>query len=329
MVPPPSVTALYRVRVDSLADRYVWAVTHRLLPARRELVERELRARIESDVAREVATGADERTAEGAVVTRLGDPERRVVELEHRTGYLIGPRWFFSWRRLLIVVLAAVAPSVFGGLLFVQLLAGVDLWPAAGTALTVAFTVTVQVAFWITVAFAVMERVSGRRRPFVDDWDADELPDIPSARIGLAETIVAVVAALAVIGLFFLERDLGVVITPGGGRVALLEPALWEFWIPWFIAVAILSMVFALVAFGIGRWTWPLAVANVALDAAWATPAAWLIASGAALSPEFLGTFPEAEPLVRAAVVIVPIAIVVLAVLDAVDGMRKAARRRT
>ena len=312
--------------MDTLTDRYVWAVARRLPHARRAEVGEQLRADIGAAIATRVAAGEEPDAAETAVIEALGDPDRRAADAEGRLGYLIGPRWYFDYRRLLVVVLSAVGPSVLGALLLAQALAGLNVWQGIPAAFGVAFSVTVQVGFWITVAFAVIERVSkGRRRPSAD-WDLSDLPLIPTARIGLGETIVAVLAYLLLVGLVVWQRNIWVVETAGDVPLPVLDPALWSFWIPWFLALAALEIVFALVAFTIGHWTWALAWVNVALNLAFAVPAVWLIASGAALSSEFRRTFAEVSALIDGLVAIVPLVIVVVAAIDIIEGFRKAYR---
>lgn len=312
--------------MDTLTDRYVWAVTRRLPHARRAAAGERLRTQIGAAVATKVQAGVEPGAAETAVIGEFGDPDRRAADTEGRPGYLIGPDWYFDYRRLMIVVLSAVGPSVFGALLLVQALAGQNLWQGIPAAFSVAFTASVQVGFWITVVFAVIERVSkGRRRPAAD-WDASDLPVIPTARIGLGETIVAVLAYLLFIGLVLWQRNIWFVETAGDTPLPVLDPALWTFWIPWFLALAVLEIAFALIAFAIGRWTWGLAWVNVALNLAFAVPAVWLIAGGAALSGEFRQAFSEVAALIDGLVAIVPFVIVVVAALDILEGFRKAYR---
>jgi len=315
--------------MDTLTDRYIWAVLRRIPRNRRSSIAKTLRAELDEVIAAQVSVGVDPRAAEAAVIAEFGDPDRRAADIAGSPRSLIGPDWYFDYRRLITVVLAAVAPSVFGGLVLAQALAGQNLGQSVVTALSVAFTATVQVGFWITVAFAVIERVSQGRRPRPDTWDASDLPSIPTVRIGLGETIFAVLAYLILGGLLLAQGNIWVVETAGGDPLPLLDPALWGFWIPWFLSLAVLEIGFALAAYAIGRWTWPLAWANLALNLAFAVPAIWLIASRAALSAEFLETFRSAEPLIDAAITIVPFAIAVVAVLDIVSGFRKAYRSST
>lgn len=315
--------------MDTLTDRYVHAVTRRLPHGQRAIVGDQLRSEIGAAVESETARGAETGAAETAVLARMGDPDRRAAEIGGWPGYLIGPAWFFDYRRLMIVVLAAVGPSVFGALVLAQALAGQSFWESMLSSLSVAFSVTVQVAFWITVAFAVIERVArGHPKAAGEGWDVSDLPLIPTARVGLGETIFAVLAYLLFIGLVVWQRNVWVVETAGGEPLPVLNPALWSFWIPWFLLLAGLEMAFALSAYAVGRWTWSLAWVNVALNLAFAVPAVWLIWSGAALSTEFLSAFRAAAPVIDAVITIIPIVIIVVAAFDIVDGFRKASLGR-
>ncbi|MFC5501440.1 hypothetical protein ACFPJ4_04205 [Lysinimonas soli] len=310
--------------MTTLTDRYVWAVTRHVPPGRRAVVAERLQTEIAAAVAAKVAAGADPGDAETAVIAELGDPERRAANTEGRPNYLIGPELYFDYRRLMIIVLSAVAASVFGALVLVEVLAGQSLWPMLSTAFSVAFSVTVQVGFWITVAFAVIERVTRGRRPHSREWDVSNLPAIPTTRVGLAETIAAVLAYLLFIGLVIWQRNIWAVETAGGTPLPVLNPTLWDFWIPWFLVLAALEIAFALIAFAIGRWTWTLAWVNVALNLAFAVPAVGLLSSGSILSKQFTTTFRPVEPIIHAAVSVVAVLVVVGAVADIFSGFRKA-----
>ena len=223
-------------------------------------------------------------------------------------------------------MLAAVAPSVFGALLLVQAIAGADLWTALWSAATVAITVVVQVAFWLTVAFAVMERTSKGRRRSPGAWEVSDLPEVPTAKVGIGETVFALLAYLLFIGLIVWQQNIWVVETAGSERIPVLDPALWSFWLPWFVVLAVLEMVFALILYATGRWTWVLAWVNVVLNLAFAIPAVMLVVSGQLLSETFETTFAEFMPLLDMFLRVLPFVVVGVAILDVVEGFRKAYR---
>jgi hypothetical protein len=261
-------------------------------------------------------------------VSDLGDPDRRAADLVGRVPHLIGPAYYFDWRRLLTILLAAVTPSVFGRLLLAQLLGGIGIVPATTTALSVAFSVAVQLACWTTVAFAVIERVTRTRPATLSTWDPDSLPQVPERRIGIGETVAALLAYLLFIGLIVWQQNIWVVRSAGDQPTSLLDPRLWSFWLPWFIGVATLELLFAVVSFGIGRWTMPLAWVNVLLNLLFAVPACWLRGSNRVLDPNFLELFAVPAGLVATVSTVAQFAIVAVAVLDVARGFVRARRGR-
>lgn len=310
----------------SRTDQYVWAVTRSLPQSQRAAVASELRASIAASVAAKTAAGVDEDAAETAALTELGDPDRRAAEHLGRPGYLIGPRYYYQWRRLVILLMSIVAPSVLGAMTLSLLLAGEHPLAAFGTALSTAFTVTVYVAFWTTVVFAIIDHSPKDRLADVPQWEVSDLPEVPSSRISLGETVGAVIANLVIIGLFVVQDNVWVVESLGSEPIAVLNPELWSFWLPYFIAIAVLEIIFAVVAYAIGHWTWLLAGVNIVLNLAFAIPAIWLLATGQVFNPPFVAQFSEVEELVRIVLVVIPFAIGLVAVLDTAEGIRKAWR---
>lgn len=314
--------------MDTLTDRYVWAVVRSVPDARRSDADRQLRASIDTAVAEKVAAGFEPAAAERETLSEFGDPARRAADYVGRVSYLIGPAHFFDYRRLLTILLAAVTPSVFGGLMLAQLIAGADLLRATGIALSVAFTVAVQVAFWTTVAFALIERTEKGRPARPATWNPESLAPVPAQRIGIGETIAALLSYLLFIGLILWQQNIWVVRSAGDQPTALLDPRLWSFWLPWFIGVATLELLFAIVSFGIGRWTMTLAWVNVLLNLLFAVPACWLLGTNRVIDPSFLELFSLPAEIVTTVSTVIQLAIVVVAVLDVVHGFVRARRGR-
>jgi len=312
--------------MDTLTDRYVWAVTRGVPHDSRKAVGEHLRAELGARVGDKVAAGVDPEVAESEALSEFGDPDRRAAEASGRPAYLIGPAYFFDYRRIMIIVLSAVTPSVFGALLLVQLIGGSNPGAALFSALSVAVTVAVQVGFWLTVAFAVIERTSQGRRRTPDTWDPSDLPQVPTAKVGVGETVFALLGYLLFVGLVVWQQNIWVVETAGGERIPLVDPALWSFWIPWFLVIALLEMAFALVLYATGRWTWVLAWVNVVLNLAFAVPAVALLASDRVLSTQFRDVFAEFMPLFQMLASILPFVVVGIAILDIVQGFRGAYR---
>ncbi|WP_394768295.1 hypothetical protein [Lacisediminihabitans sp.] len=311
----------------TLTDRYVWAVARAVPRARRAEAETRVRASVDDAIAAKVAGGTTSETAELDAITELGDPDRRAAEYVGRLTYLIGPAYFFDYRRVLIVVVSVAAPAVFFALMLAQLIVRSNPLEALGTALSAAFSVAVQVAFWTTLAFAVIERTAPERRDRATLWKPALLPKVPTAeKIGIGSTIAGVLGYLLFIGLIVWQGNIWVVRTAGGERSAMLDPALWTFWLPWFIAVAVLEIVFVAVSYAIGHWTWGLAWANVALNLVFAVPAVWLLATDQVFNRAFLDMMAMPADVVRIVSAAFEFVVVLVAILDIVDGFRRAWR---
>lgn len=70
-----------------------------------------------------------------------------------------------------------------------------------------------------------------------------------------------------------------------GENIPLLDPALWSFWLPALIVVLALSVIFEVVKYRIGRWTWGLFGVKALLNLAFSVPLAWLALSDRLLNP--------------------------------------------
>jgi hypothetical protein len=313
--------------MSTLTDRYVWAVVRTVPGARRADIETRVRASVDSAIAAKVAGGAAEEAAELDAITELGDPDRRAADYVGRPSSLIGPAYFFDYRRVLIVVVSVAAPTMFFAVILTQLIVRSNPLDALGTALSASFSVAVQAAFWTTLAFAMIERTAPERRDRATLWKPALLPKVPTAeKIGIGSTIAGVLGYLLFIGLIVWQGNIWVVQTAGGERTAVLDPALWALWLPWFIAVAVLEIVFLAVAYAIGHWTWGLAWANVALNLVFAVPAVWLLATDRVFNREFLEMMAMPTDVVRIASAVFEFVVVLVAVLDTLDGFRRARR---
>ena len=150
---------------------------------------------------------------------------------------------------------------------------------------SVAFTVTIQLVFWFTVVFAIVERTEGKGIGAAPEWTPDHLPALPvPGRISLVEVALSV-AGLVFAAVFIVWQQVAAPIVIDGQAYPVLDPALWSFWLPWFLVVIGLEAVFTGALYLRGRWTWSFAVVNALLAAASAIPAIWLIQTDQLLEP--------------------------------------------
>ncbi|MEU4643926.1 permease prefix domain 1-containing protein [Micromonospora sp. NPDC023814] len=315
--------------MTSLTDRYLAATLRSVPVARREEIATELRASIEDMVEGRTTGGQDGTAAEREVLTELGDPARLAARYSDRRLQLIGPTYYLAWERLLKLLLSFV-PATAG--VIVGLLAATDgenAGGAVGEGIATALTVALQIAFWVTLVFAVLERT---RTPLhLPDWSVDQLPEGPGDRqITLTDTAASIGFLAIFIAYLPMQHFRSFVPADGDGNLPILDPALWSFWLPFLIAVLVATVGLEIAKYRAGRWTWPLVGANAVLDLAFAVPVVWLMSTDRLLNPDLVARFEwlgEGENLNTVATIVVAgSALIVL--WDVVESVVKTLRDR-
>lgn len=316
------------------AERYIAAVRRALPDASRDDVENELRASLADDIEARIATGADPETAERDALAAMGDPDRLAAEYAGRPLWLIGPALYLDWRRLLTVLLSIVLPIVVAAVVLAQALAGSGPIDVVLSALGTAFSVGVAMAFWVTVIFAIIERTGAGTRPLTT-WQVDDLPasTVGTRQVRVGDLVGPLIGLVILLAFLVWQATLSPFATESGEPVPLIDPALWAFWVPWFIAVAVIEVIFAVVLYRRGVWNLGLAVANIVIAAASAVPMIVLIVRdqivNPALSTVVAGTpLEELEPLIAQSAIWVAIVIGAIALGESISGVVKAARAR-
>ena len=166
-----------------IIERYIYAVTHRLPEKARADVELELRGLIE-DLLEERVRGKAVREGDvEGVLMELGNPENLAEEYGGKPRYLIGPRLFDSYLKVL-KILGSVIPTLVGiGVVIKTLVApqgiAVFITEFLGSLLDVAF----QVFVWVTLSFAVAEHFAqDDLREAEKEWTPTLLPEVPDRR---------------------------------------------------------------------------------------------------------------------------------------------------
>lgn len=315
--------------MSTLTDRYVWGVLRSTPAAGRADLEPEIRAMVADAVEARIAAGVAPAEAERAAVTELGDPDVLAARYTDSTMVLIGPRWFPEWKRLLTLLLPIVVPIAILATTGAAYLGGQQPAELVGVAVSAGFNVAIQLAFWITVVFAVIER-SGEAQAEVKaagmTWTPDRLPELPKGKASsAAETVVACVAMI--IGASFMVwQQTAKPVTIDGTSYPVIDPALWSFWMPWFLGLLAIELVMTLLRWRAGGWTFGLAIVNTITNIAFAVPALWLFSNGMLFDPgleravvDLIGDAPLAP---AGAVIVVVIA--ASTAWDAFDGFRQA-----
>ncbi|MDG4780524.1 permease prefix domain 1-containing protein [Micromonospora sp. WMMD961] len=269
--------------MNTLTDRYL-AATLRSVPApRRDEIASELRASIDDMIEGRTDGGQDATTAEREVLTELGNPDVLAARYADRRLQLIGPTYYLLWLRLLKLLLSFI-PAIVGTIVTIVKATEGQGFGAIGPGLVVAMQVAVQITFWLTLTFAIIERT--QTAVDLPEWTVDQLPDAPARRgIPLADTIASVIMLLLTIGYLPFQHYQSWVRGTDGENIPILDPALWSFWLPALIVVLVASVVFEIVKYRIGRWTWPLFAVKALLSLAFAVPLVWLALSDRLLNP--------------------------------------------
>ncbi|MFG2057890.1 permease prefix domain 1-containing protein [Micromonospora sp. NPDC048930] len=313
--------------MTSLTDRYL-AATLRAVPAprRAELAE-ELRASIEDMIDDRSTGGQDRAAAEREVLTELGNPEQLAARYTDRPLQLIGPRYFLVWWRLLRLLLTFV-PAIAGVVTgVVKATVGNDPGAAIGAGIAAALQTAVQTAFWITLVFAVAERLNPPLN--LPGWSVDQLPETARERqVTLVDSCAAI--AFLVLAIAFLPwQHFQPWVSGDGSRLPMIDPALWSFWLPALIAVLVATLGLEVAKYRAGRWTWPLVGVNAVLDLAFAMPLVWLLLTDRLLNPALVERFAwlregGVDDVARVAIVVTA-AVVVWDVIDSAVKARRAA----
>lgn len=311
--------------MSDLTERYVLATLRSIPERQRADIEKELRASIDDAVEARLESGLGAEVVEKEVLTELGDPDRLAAGYAGRPAYLIGPEHFFVYKRLLTVLLVTVVPSVAVVMAVIQALSGAGVGEVFAETFGLIFNLVVHMVFWTTLVFYLIDRSD--KTDIGDVWSLDQLPPAPSgSQIQLSDTIASVVIlVLMITGLLVLGGS-SPVVDADGATVALFNTDMWSFWIPFLVVVLAVQVVFEVIKYRRGRWTWGLASVNLALNALFAIPAVWLLASGELLNPEFFETLGIDVVNADSTGVITAVVIALICLYDSVEGFVKARR---
>jgi hypothetical protein len=317
-------------KTTSWTDQYLTAV-HKGIPADQWAgIHAELRHAINTSVMVRVAKGEDPDAAEKNVLRELGDPMRLSATYSGRSLSLIGPAFFPEYIRLLRLLLAIVVPIVIVVVGFATALSGEELWNVVLAAVGSGFSVGIQIAFWVTLVFAIIDRRTSDRSPIASEWDLDDLPEVTVNRIGVGDTL-ASVTGLSLLALFLLwQPTYQESFDPNGSSIPILNPDLSTLWIPVLIVILLAIITLEIVKYRVGRWTIPLAATNSLLSLSFALAAIFLITSDQFFNSEFTavvsaGEFGTSSDLIPTLIVWV---IAVVCVFDITEGWWKALRGR-
>jgi hypothetical protein len=272
--------------MTTLVDRYVDEASSHVGAGSREEVRREIHGMVDELVEARLAHGEPEDVATTRVLNELGNPRRFARDWSGEQRYLIGPRHYDEYVGLLTAVATRVLPLVAIGAFAVNLLAGDGsvgrlVGEALGRAAWVTVSAGVQIAFWITVVFVLIER--GQRgetdaAPDRDGWTVDDLPPVkPARQISVGDALAGLGFTVFVGVMLTLVYRNGITMYLGDERRAALDQTVPFFnpGIPSAVAWLVLGLLVAdgileIGKYVVGSWTRAVTVAQVVLSLAWA-----------------------------------------------------------
>ncbi|WP_245629945.1 HAAS signaling domain-containing protein [Domibacillus robiginosus] len=265
----------------NLIDVYVYEVTKRLPQKTRDDIALELRSAIEDTL--------PERPAEEevkAALSKLGDPALLAASYRDTPAYLIGPNVYDAY----IQTLKLVIPWAIFVTIFIHIAESIVSFSGAETTLFVAIKtfstiiasvimVLIQVLFWFTLVFCVIERagaIKGGHRLITSKtfWTPDDLKNIdmiPKKKaISNGEVVFGFVWTIAW-GLVYFNADhlVGIYRSEGSGELQFVMPifnqgTLQSFWLI-IVAFILLDLGLALYKGASKKWTMRLAYVNAVI----------------------------------------------------------------
>jgi len=313
----------------TLTDRYVWAVVRTQPEAARADLEAELRERIADAIDARLADGVQEDVVERVVLTELGDPDRLAASYSDRPLQLIGPRYYLAWRRLLRLLLWIVLPIVAVAVPMGQVIGGEPVGTIVWGAIWIPFTVGIHLCFWVTLVFAILDRMP-QRIEGVGEWSPEQLPELPTSQQRMSRgELTASLVFLPLVAVTLVWQQFNPFVRDAeGAPIPALDPALWTFWLPYLLVLMTAEVVFAIALHRRGGWDWGFAIVNVLLNAAFAVPALWLLTTGQLVNPAFVeAVAPDVEAdSWRVVTVVLVFVFGALAAWDTIDGFLKLRR---
>ncbi|WP_030436940.1 permease prefix domain 1-containing protein, partial [Actinoplanes subtropicus] len=266
--------------MTSLVDRYVHTALRRVPEQQRADIDRELRASIADAVDARVDAGEDRDAAVTATLTELGDPDKLADGYAGRSGYLIGPELYAPWRRLVTTLLTVVLPIVVVALVILDVVDDSSIGDVIGTAVSSTLNIGVNMVFWTTLVFVIVERTGTVKDKLKVSWSLDDLPRYEPSRVPIAQLAAGLVWPALLIAALLWQQF-------GIGETPVLNPANWSFWWPCLIVLLALQGAYQVWVWRRAAWDRTVTAVNTVLELAFAVPLIWLLNSDRFFNPAF------------------------------------------
>ena len=242
-----------------------------------------------------VVQGEQPETATEHVLNDLGNPRQLARRYDGDHRYLIGPKHYDDYIDLLTAIATRVLPLAAIVIFAASILSGDGaigslVGGAVADSLWTTFTIGVQIAFWVTLAFVVMERTqrpgaSTEAAGDVRAWTVADLPPAkPKRQISVSDALssLAFTVFIGIVFVFVYRNGISMYLGDGGpdavdGNVAFFNPE-----IPAAVAWLVLGLLavdamLEVVKYAVGYWVRFVAFTQIALNVAWAAVAMVII----------------------------------------------------
>lgn len=261
-----------------LIEAYIYEVTRRLPEKMRADIALELRSTI-GDMLPENYSEMEVKN----VLSKLGNPVELAASYHDTPRYLIGPQVYDTY----ISTIKLVAPWAILITLAVNIVESIVLFTGEEALLTAIIkassitfahiiTVLLQVLFWITIAFVIMERTGGLKGNFPmfnnkDEWTPDDLKNITiipkEKNIPVRDIAFSLIGAILLAILYFnADHFAGIYQTDETGKLIFTTPYFNQetllSYSPIIVILILLEIVFNLFKLKIRKWTIALALTN-------------------------------------------------------------------
>lgn len=261
-----------------LIDAYIYEVTRRLPEKMRKDIALELRSTIEDMLPEHYSEWEIKN-----VLSKLGSPAELAASYRDTPRFLIGPQVYDAY----IETIKVVIPWAIFITLIVHIVESTVLFTgeeillsaiikAISTTFADIITVLLQVLFWITVVFVIMERTGGLKGKiplFISkhEWTPDDLKNITiipkEKNIPLNDIVFSLFGTVIMAILYFnADRIAGIYKSNENGKLEFITPffnqeTLHSYW-PIVVSLTFLGVVLSLYKLKMRKWTMPIAGMN-------------------------------------------------------------------
>lgn len=286
-----------------LIDLYIQEVTRRLPEKSRKDIALELRSTIE-DMLPDEYTEQDVK----AVLAKMGNPETLASGYRDRPQHLIGPRYFDMYKTILkmgipismIITFITFVASQVAGFNGEEAILNVVI-KILSKGLATALYTGLQVFFWATLSFALVERIdpSKDQEPLMFNmkkWTPDDLKDIsymPKERMISKIEVFGGLFWTAIWSTVYFYADHLVGVYQGGSEGLVFvtpifnQQMLQSFW-PFVVIIIVLEVLLALYKLFIAKWTMKMSLFNLILQIIWIVMFVVIINNANLFHPDFI-----------------------------------------